>query len=181
MTWWQRLAAWLSPAPPDRLMTREGRELRWDRAHLPVSLYVDASALGWWDALVAASIELQASARRRMVLYPEEPIAIIRESFLAGPVSGVSRAIYVLGDPAVPTSHGDTDVRFDQRTGEIRNVLMRLPARPPDYAVAMAVHEMGHAFGLDHEAGGIMAPRLWGGEEPRFGRDAERLLQRTYG
>jgi len=174
MGWW---------SPPSGLMVREGHELRWDKTRLPLALYVDDAATEWWSYLAACVAEVNACVGSKAIMYPEQPLAIIRDAFVGPQPIGVSGAIYVTVDPLVLNTAACCEPRFDQGTGSIRNALVVLPRKPPLWATAMALHELGHAMGLDHdhEPGSVMAPRLSGRESARFPRPAIDLLRRTYG
>lgn len=98
---------------------------------------------------------------------------IIGRSFFAPPIPAIPDILRAFADPliranlkgailvqvdATERDHGETDVRYDKRTGEMINAVITLPGfahRP----VETARHEFGHGLGLDHGPDGTLMGR----------------------
>jgi hypothetical protein len=88
-------------------------------------------------------------------------------------------AVLVMADGERET-HGETDERYDRRTGAMLNAVIHLPrAAGGKFAWAIVAHEFGHALGLAH-APGLMAESL-SSTDPPLAEFQRRALAATYG
>jgi hypothetical protein len=163
MSVWSWLANLFSS--PNPWLIREGERglvtLRWGKEHFPLDVYVDgnaaemsrmAMAVQWWNE----------QARGRLFLPPIYPIPDMLTSFNDVKLRPLLQGIVMVKGDGPIADHGDTDIRYDKRTGSILNCLVTLPAIS-GRAGAVAIHELGHALGLDHagsNTGTLMQPRL---------------------
>lgn len=161
MTWWQPWT-WFPPSSgPGGWVKVDGHDTIWARASLPIAVYIDRDAERWWHDIEIGLLWANSTVGRRMFMAPESPIYAVAQSFRpdVGTNVGVPGALYITTADDVERDHGDTDVRADQRTGEIRNVYMRLGRQLTEMSDQVFRHELGHAMGLDHSAG-LMARKL---------------------
>lgn len=158
-------------------LRRGGVELRWDRAFLPLDLFVSPDLPGEvYPALESARAELN-DAVGREALSPPLDWRLDRE-----PVGATAALVYVRPrDPGLGAG-GTTEHRYDLRTGRILSATVSIAPGTP-LLERVVLHELGHALGLDDdgERGSVMFPVA---SEQRSGRLSARdraALRRVYG
>lgn len=121
------------------------KPVRWDRADIPFVIFVDKSAQSWvpeiyvainyWNSMLAAP------------LFSFGGIVEIDSDYRGG--NGV---ITVRNVANTELKHPHTSLYFEQETGKIHAAPMFLPDDCPSvYKFRVAVHELGHVMGLDHD------------------------------
>lgn len=133
----------------------------WDA--LPLDVYVVEQG---GDAEALAAVDYwNATAQHRVFREPTEALPETLHAFEHEATrAGLVGAVLVRGDGADP-GHGETDLRYDRRTGRLINAVVSLHSRP--VRIEVAYHELGHALGLAHgPEGTLMAPRIGTGPLP---------------
>lgn len=181
MSWWNPWT-WFASEGPGGWCRVNGRSTIWARERLPITVYVDRSAEAWWHDIDIATLWANNLIGRRVFLKPESPLYAVAQSFRpdVGENVGLPGALYITAADDVAIDHGDTDVRADQRTGEIRNVYMRLNHDLTAMSDQVIRHEFGHALGLDHSAG-LMARKLVPGRPQWLITEDTLRLRGAYG
>lgn len=169
-------------------MTRGGKSLMWERASFPLLFVLTPEAWAWRDYLQTAADGLNSAVGRRVFMTVAEAARETLFAFAAPSLRPRLHAI-VLGR-LEPTFTGDgeclatADIEYDARTGWLHSVMLLLP---PLESVAselrdvVALHELGHALGLDHDQhpDSVMWPQAREGQR-LFQADIDRL-RKAYG
>lgn len=172
-------------------MVRDGHELHWPRAALPITVLTAPSADNWQPILNTVVKRINHAIGRRVFLFPVPAIPGMLSAYRDPATERMQiPAVLVETRPELGDLHGHTLHRYDRRTGAIRNSMMVLPplrafgqSLTPETAEAVAMHELGHDLGLDHDEdlSSIMhhKVRVRGGQE-LLPTDIARL-RRRYG
>lgn len=160
------------------LMIRDGFELRWTLADIPLAVWFHPELPGVLrDAWEAAAVVFERAVGRAVFMRAVEAPDGLELARLPPGNVGV-----IAGEPkgAMQTDHGRTEHRYDKRDGYIISALVTLPwSANGALQRHIAIHEAGHVLGLDHDdrTDSIMFPTLSARQEP--GKlselDAERL------
>lgn len=164
VSWFSSLVKFFR-APDAARLVRDGQVLHWKPADLPVNVWVDGGEQS--RAAVLSAVRYMRGLGAPL-MFPEALEPATRNMFFA------SRETFqgaIVVQPYVTTEgpgafRCTSDLRYDKRTGEMRNVLIEWNVSPGDYAsnVKRLIHEFGHCLGLAHEPGTIMQDRVsnWG-------------------
>lgn len=104
----------------------------------PEADLVASAAVAWWNAQAG-----------RPLFNPPAPALPATIAIFADrekrPLLERAVLVVVHGDDA---GHGESDFRYDRRTGRLINVVVSVPAKP--LRIEVVHHELGHALGLAH-------------------------------
>lgn len=141
------------PAPEGAFWTFDGKwPLRWPSVNVPVQLLADGSVSGMWRLFFQiAAARINAAARMRLV---DPVLHIMRQPFPADEEAPPSGFVLIRADGgADPLGHpnlaGRADVRWSEASGLIFSAVVTVP-RGAARKIDIALHELGHALGLDH-------------------------------
>lgn len=151
---------------PPAFMARPGMtpgswvRLKWSA--LPLDVYVDGDltavqdACEWWNVLVG----------KRLFLPPMPAMPHVTGAMASATTRPFMGGVILVKTGCEEPFHGDSDLRYNKRSGAMINAVIELPAvtnRPAD----VARHELGHALGLDHgPEGTLMGAHTPTGTEP---------------
>lgn len=183
MNIFRRLWTSISSATDNGYMHRDGKPLLWP-VGARLEVYVVPDIEKHWLGLAATACGFFNDAIGYPIfLHPAEAIPEMSRAF-RGPNRGHIKNVILVDIGERDPFHGDTDLRYDVRTGKLLNALVTLPRSGHSYkeALRVAVHEFGHALGLDHDSDpkSIMYPRTHGEPQQLLGTDVARL-RRAYG
>lgn len=156
MSLFSRIAGWFSRQPEAPRLVLDGRPLWWPKASLPINVWVDgvdASAL----SLVALAIH---GFPGGALMFPVGLETETRNVFF-GSRETFRNAIVIQPYTLTGTPGAfrcTSDLRYDKRTGEMRNALIEWNVQPGDTLgnVQRLRHELGHCLGLGHCNGTVM-------------------------
>jgi hypothetical protein len=162
-------------------LVRDGVELKWSRGHLPIAVLLDESAADYLPEFEAAAAAFHAAVFDRSYfsigpfMHPSTAVlpALSNAFHDEKARASLRSTVLVVGDGPLDMRHlGSTDLRYDERNGQILNAIVLLPPRAQaiealglgdpvhgqQLAYQAALHELGHVLGLDHddEASSIM-------------------------
>jgi hypothetical protein len=160
-----------------RLLKRNGHELCWARADLPLAVwYASDLSVAWLGAWGRAVDKLNAAAGQSLFLHPIEAAA--------GYDLTRAEQVSLCGDGGNDPDRGSTMLRWDDRTGYLLSAAITLPdSKAGCHEMdVIAVHEAAHALGLDHDEqrGSIMYPHVQGRAQ-ELTRGDRALLRKIYG
>jgi Matrixin len=157
-----------------KFMEREGRELRWDRADVPVDCFHLSELPDAYAAAYAAARRTLAGAAGGALLGPCVPWRLE-----APPSRAPDGSVLLRLRDSSGTAHGaETRHRFDRRTGRILSATVALDrGLPADLLDRVVLHELGHVLGLAHdrEESSVMFPAARGRPKALSTRDAAAL------
>lgn len=166
MSLWSRILAALSPRPEHPWLSREGHELRWSKAHLPLAITDGGLSPVWVYAFDVAIEELNSAVGLRLFMPGVQPLLIpsLASIWEREPLKGHwpdGGNVFLRPVTAVEM---DTRHQYDVRTGEILAARIDVPpaALVPQWRELHALHELYHVLGADHDvqAGSIMLPKV---------------------
>lgn len=158
--------AFSAPAPYVKdagFMVREGKELRWARARLPIDVMLHPSAADYFREYDSAVRMINTGLGIKVFMLPTTVLTdSMADAWEHEKKRDLLRGMLLVkgtGMYAANKAHlGDSDLRYDKRSGEILNVLTTLPpknevvdALGQQYTWQMVAHECGHVMGLDHD------------------------------
>jgi hypothetical protein len=155
-----RIYAALTQGPPAPVLQRDGHKLWWDWhkwIRLPILLdgSCDASAVN------VACQAVNATAQAGLLFAPQPLIPEARNAFYGSRDTyqgAIVIAMYVMTPTPGTWWRCTSDLRYDKRTGEMRNALIEWNVQPGDWRGNQnrLLHELGHCLGLEHCDGTIM-------------------------
>jgi len=208
MSIWQWLAARFSaPAPVVKdagFLLRDGVtgkvELKWRRESLPIDIYLHASAADYYPEVMSVVRGINTALGFHAFAFPTSDLTDTmidawshegKRALLKGCIMLRGDGTAVSNQGIVLNNHiGNSDFRYDKRTGEINNVLATMPPRNntiqaigQQWTYQALLHEIGgHGLGLDHDGDpdSIMWPVLRDDATQLLGGDIGRL-RKAYG
>jgi len=168
MSLFSRIAGWFrSPGPPRLLL--DGHAAWWPGQSYPLNVWVD----GYTSELSMAAIAVHGMPGAAL-MFPTLLADSTRNVFFGS--RDTFRDAIVIQPYVLTGSPGafrcTTDLRYDKRTGELRNAFIEWNIHPGSLAdnVSRLRHELGHCLGLGHCDGTIMQAQVKPEEWARIDR-----------
>lgn len=158
-------------------MERDGHQLKWQKSDLPLScFYLEETPEAYLSATQRAIATIHSKTGLKLfgpcVTWQIQPPKY-------APDGGMLLSLREESD----TPHGaETNHRYEKATGRIRSAWVRFDKDLKELAYKVALHELGHVLGLDHdrERSSIMYPTGIDRPNDLSSRDV-KFLQEAYG
>jgi hypothetical protein len=170
------------------LKGRDGKPLVWDKKDIPLTCMYDESVSAHQYEMDLARDEIKQKVGDVIGIcdvwqlkdpFPKKPVrgAILMK--LAAPDEVSGDGIYVTS-PWDPQHGGTTQLYTDKETGKLYGAIIYVnPGAPKEFWQRIWLHELLHAFGLDHDRlqDSVMYPSAAGRPKEMSKRDIKRLKE----